>query len=201
MDVASNPAMIALRTVLNDAAKARSMEVQTINVRFLRTRQWRDSCLGAARPDEVCDDAVVPGFMIDLEGGVRYHTDGTGKFRRVQKPATDAAIRVRFERDGVIVPSHVEFKAESEMLSIEAEEELRQLIDDTDFFNVESGLPGSSPDAYTYTIWIAVGRRSHVVMLSNSDPPTGPKLGPLLEWLNARLPERGRGNVVETALI
>jgi hypothetical protein len=201
MDVASNPAMVALAAVLQDVARVKKVSGATIKVRHVKARLWNDSCLGVSRPHEICADVHTPGFVIDIEGGLRYHTDENGSIRRVRKPVADTEIRLRFERDGGLAPGHVEFKADSDTLPVEAEAELRQLIEDTDFFNVISGVPGNAPDAYTYTIWIALGRRSHVVMFSDGDELPGPKLEPLLEWLTARLPERKRGSVVESSVL
>jgi hypothetical protein len=201
MDAASNPAMAALAAALQDAAHHKGVSPEVLKVRRLRARLWNDSCLDVPRRNEICADVPTHGFVIDLEGGLRYHTDEHGRARRARKPEAGSEIRVRFERDGGPTHGHVEFRADSDTLSIEADEELRQLIEDTDFFNVISGFPGQSLDAYTYTIWIAAGRRSHVVMFNDSDPLPGPKLGPLLEWLTARLPEPNRGSVVETSFL
>lgn len=201
MDVASNPAMLALASILENIGQTGIARAETVRIQTLRAHNWRDSCLGAPALGEVCSGGGIPGFIIDLEGDVRYHTDERGGFRRVAKPTAETDIRVRFERDGGLVPSHVEFKAESATLSFEAEQDLRQLVEESDFFSLSSGVPGNSASAHVYTIWIAVGRRSHVVMLSENDAMTDPRVQPLLEWLTMRLPERGRGNVLETAML
>lgn len=201
MDATFNPTIVALTAVLEDAARIRKVGIHNIKVRRVRARLWADTCLGVSRSKEVCAIAQIPGFVIDLDGGFRYHTDELGEIRRVRKPAAATAVRVRFERDGGLDQEHDKFKADSDTLSIDAEDDLRQLVDDTDFFNMDSGLPGIAADGYTYTIWIAIGRRSHVIMFGDSDELPGPRIEPLLEWLNERLPERHRGSVVQTSVL
>lgn len=50
-------------------------QIQTVDV---TEEMWTDSCLGAARPGELCAQAAVPGFRVTLRLGGRvqeYHTD------------------------------------------------------------------------------------------------------------------------------
>ena len=201
MDVAKNPAILALGAILRELSKPGVPRPENVRIQGLREYLWRDSCLGAPEPDEECEDVVVPRFVIDIEGGLRFHTDSKGGFRRVSRSAEETDIRLRFARDGGPESSHAEFKAESDTLSLQSERELRHLIDEASFFSLSPGEPGNITDAYTYTIWLAVGRRRHVVLLNDSDIGMTPQVRPLLDWLMARLPENGRGNVVETAVI
>jgi hypothetical protein len=51
---------------------------------------WPDSCLGLGRPDEMCLQALTPGYLIQLEvGGKPYevHTDARGASVRIKGEA------------------------------------------------------------------------------------------------------------------
>jgi hypothetical protein len=48
--------------------------------------QWSDACLGAARPDEFCAQAITPGYRITFSTQQRtyeVHTDQTGRSMRL----------------------------------------------------------------------------------------------------------------------
>ena len=50
--------------------------------------EWPDSCLGLARPDEVCAQVITPGYRVAVSRGgeeLEYHTDLHGGTRLVQE--------------------------------------------------------------------------------------------------------------------
>lgn len=51
--------------------------------------EWPDSCLGAARPDEVCAQVITPGYRIVVRRDgkqLEYHTELNGGARLVEQP-------------------------------------------------------------------------------------------------------------------
>ena len=56
-------------------------EIETLSV---TERQWTDSCLGAAKLDEICAQVITAGYevVLGLEGSTyTYHTDRGGTVR------------------------------------------------------------------------------------------------------------------------
>jgi hypothetical protein len=53
--------------------------------------EWSDSCLGAARANEMCAQVITPGYRIKLgtlTETFEFHTDQTGRnVRKLEKPA------------------------------------------------------------------------------------------------------------------
>jgi hypothetical protein len=107
-------------------------------------------------------------------------------------PQMDAELSVEYTKVGGIAGVHVELKL-SEFdgtLTPDDAEELGELLDEVDFFNVEEdAVPSPMPDRFSYIITAARGRRSRTLRAetgSGSDLLT--KLGPLLAWLDDRAP-------------
>jgi hypothetical protein len=84
-------------TVPNAAAAAQKMlgdrlgvSITEMKVLSVEETQWPDGCLGAAKPDEICTQAIVNGYRVILQlSGKQYefHTDVTGtNIREVQQP-------------------------------------------------------------------------------------------------------------------
>ena len=72
------------KAVLQSASQ--QLKLPTSKLRIVRTekRTWQDGCLGLARSDEVCTQALVSGYQVTVEGGSRrlvYRTDGSGTVR------------------------------------------------------------------------------------------------------------------------
>ncbi|MBE9032853.1 hypothetical protein IQ266_24255 [filamentous cyanobacterium LEGE 11480] len=50
-------------------------------------QRWSNGCLNLARPDELCTQAIVPGYRIGMTDGVQtwfYRTDTTGQILRLE---------------------------------------------------------------------------------------------------------------------
>ena len=74
--------------VLNDAVKRTSKTVSALKIIEARSQQWSDGCLGLAKPDEICTQAIVPGWQIVVTDGLRnwtYRTDEIGETIRLER--------------------------------------------------------------------------------------------------------------------
>ena len=201
MEQASHPAVKALSAALADAAGLLRVATEEVALERMTARDWPDSCLGAAEPGEVCADVVTPGYAIDLADGFHYHADQRGNIRRAmhgETPYPDTELHVRFTQSGGIGGWTSEWEAHSETLPPDDEVELRHLIEQADFFNVANALPpgGPIPDGFTFTLWIAIGRRNHTVTrYEGVDQGDSAALRELFAWVGARAPRPGPGRV------
>lgn len=67
--------------VLNDAVKRTSKTVAALKILEAQPQQWSDGCLGLGKPDEICTQAIVPGWRVVVTDGLRnwtYRTDDRG---------------------------------------------------------------------------------------------------------------------------
>lgn len=61
-----------------DLADRLGIDVGAIAVVSVEAVEWRNACLGAARPDEVCAQVITPGYRVVLradDSQYVYHTD------------------------------------------------------------------------------------------------------------------------------
>ncbi len=73
--------------VLNDAVKRTSKTVAALKIIEAQSQQWSDGCLGLGKPDELCTQAIVPGWQVVVTDGLRnwtYRTDNTGDTVRLE---------------------------------------------------------------------------------------------------------------------
>jgi hypothetical protein len=73
-----------VRIARNDAAHSRHLRAAQVRVVSYRRVTFSDGCLGLGGADEICSDAMVPGYRaIFLVRGKRvvYRTDLRGHFR------------------------------------------------------------------------------------------------------------------------
>ena len=74
--------------VLNDAVKRTSKTISALKIIEARSQQWSDGCLGLAKPDEICTQAIVPGWQVVVTDGLRnwtYRTDEIGNTVRLEE--------------------------------------------------------------------------------------------------------------------
>jgi hypothetical protein len=74
-----HPAVQAALDALAAQTGADPGEIELVEVRAV---EWRNACLGCARPDEMCLTVITPGYRVILAvDGQRYefHTDRTGR--------------------------------------------------------------------------------------------------------------------------
>lgn len=69
-----------------------------VQITSVEIRQWRNGCLELARPDEMCTQAIVPGYLVMLEASGQtyaYHTNQDGSLLRLApaSPSAPAASR------------------------------------------------------------------------------------------------------------
>jgi hypothetical protein len=190
MDARSHPAVVAVAAVVSDAANRLRVPVADIVVDYIEARDWRDACLELPGPNEACADVVTPGYLVVLGDGFRYRTDRQGSFRR-ESIAVDTEIRVQFKQAGGIAGFVSEYFADETTLPPADAQQLRQFITDTDFFHLPEEVGNGAPiaDGFSYTIFLAVGRRNHTVRTyEGSGPSDSPALWELIEWLKQRAP-------------
>ena len=193
MDALSHPAVMALSAAIADAADLLRIPVDEITVEYIETKQWPDSCLGLAQPDEGCADVVTPGFLVVLGDGFSYRTDTQGQVRR-ETDTMERELEVHFRQVGGIGGWSSEYHADDSSLSPADAARIRQFIDETRFFDlpeqVGNGLPIS--DMYSYTVSVAHGRRRHKVhTYDGGGPHESPPLAEFIGWLRTRTPEPG----------
>lgn len=74
--------------VLNDAVKRTSKTVAALKIIKAQSREWSDGCLGLGKPDQLCTQAIVPGWQVVVTDGLRnwtYRTDNTGNTVRLEQ--------------------------------------------------------------------------------------------------------------------
>ena len=74
--------------VLNDAVKRTSKTVSALKITEAQSRSWSNGCLGLAKPDEICTQAIVPGWQITVTDGLKnwiYRTDEMGDTVRLER--------------------------------------------------------------------------------------------------------------------
>ena len=73
--------------VINDAVKRTSKAVSAIKITEGRSQQWSDGCLGLAKADEICIQAITPGYRVVVTDGINnwtYRTDSLGNIVRLE---------------------------------------------------------------------------------------------------------------------
>ena len=74
--------------VLNDVVKRTSKTVSAMKILEARSQEWSDGCLGLGKPDELCTQAITPGWQIVVTDGMRnwtYRTDNSGNIIRLEQ--------------------------------------------------------------------------------------------------------------------
>ena len=78
--------------VINDAVKRTSKPVSAMKITEARSQQWSDGCLGLAKADEICTQAITPGYQVTVTDGINnwtYRTDSTGNAVRLETDGND----------------------------------------------------------------------------------------------------------------
>ncbi|HEY9771196.1 MAG TPA: hypothetical protein V6C71_22330 [Coleofasciculaceae cyanobacterium] len=74
--------------VLNDAVKRTSKTVAALKIIEAQSQEWSDGCLGLGKPNQLCTQAIVPGWQVVVTDGLRnwtYRTDNTGNTVRLEQ--------------------------------------------------------------------------------------------------------------------
>lgn len=187
-----HPAIAALSAAIDDASGRLRVPAESIRVEEVQAREWPDSCLGLPADDEVCTEALTPGYRIRLGDGFVYHADQHGTVRQARRsdPYPDTELRLRYSVSGGIAGRSTSFETDSWMLSDTEEQELRDLVEAADFFAIRNPMPQSPVnDGYTYRLWIAVGRREHEVVRGDGiQVEDSEALQNLFAWAHDRTP-------------
>jgi hypothetical protein len=72
----------AVQAALSALATQLNVEAQSVTVISVEAVEWPDGCLGLAMPDQMCTQAIVPGYRVILEAdGTQYEvrTDLNGQ--------------------------------------------------------------------------------------------------------------------------
>lgn len=181
MDHQQNPALVALSLVLEDASQVSGTPAEDIIVERLELR---------ARTED--PSPLPPAFFITLGNGLEYMADTQGNISQLgDGDLTDRELRLRFTQTGDITGGTSTYEADDSTLSAEDAEQLRQYLHDTKFFELPDEVPNGDPipDLYTYTLWIAHGRRNReLTTYDGTGPHQSPPLAELIEWLKERAP-------------
>lgn len=86
------PARLQLPAVVVDVVKqtaSREFGVLVARLQIVRTteQQWPDGCLGLGGANELCTQAIVPGYRVEVSDGVQtwfYRTDARGQIVRLE---------------------------------------------------------------------------------------------------------------------
>jgi len=194
MENATHPAAVAIIATVSDAADALRVPINQISVESLEAREWSDSCLGLPEGGEACLDVITPGYLVVLGDGFSYRTDTEGNVRR-ETDSVDRELRVHFRQSGGLGGWTSEYHADDASLSDSEAARIRQFIDEADFFSLPSDVSNGDPipDLFSYTIFLAHGRRNHTVSTYDGGGPAGSlALMRFVDWLKVRAPAPGR---------
>lgn len=73
--------------VLNDAVKLTGKTVSALKILSVKQQQWSDGCLGLGKANEICLQAITPGYKVVVTDGLKnwtYRTDNLGNTVRLE---------------------------------------------------------------------------------------------------------------------
>lgn len=80
-----------VNAVLQDLSQKQGISRKKLQIVDYRQQTWRNGCLELPQPDEICTQALVPGWLVVVSNGQEkwiYHTNETGSIVRLnQKPS------------------------------------------------------------------------------------------------------------------
>lgn len=75
--------------VLQDLSNREQILATKVEIIDYAQRTWRDGCMNLPNPDEICTQALVPGWRVVLSNGSQtwiYHTNSNGRSIRLANP-------------------------------------------------------------------------------------------------------------------
>ncbi|MFB2836972.1 hypothetical protein [Floridanema evergladense] len=75
--------------VKKDLAKRTGIALEKLRITNYKQETWPNGCLGISQPDQICTQALVPGWRITLTDGQKtwvYRTDNSGRNIRLENP-------------------------------------------------------------------------------------------------------------------
>ena len=84
-------------------------------------------------------------------------------------------MRISFERTGGFAGLRIAVSLDLSTLSEETANELRQLVDDANFFELPKEITNDDPsaDRFAYTVTVETEEREHTIHVQNAPPPDG----------------------------
>jgi emfourin len=92
-------------------------------------------------------------------------------------------MRIDFERTGGFAGMRLATTIDSDALSAEEAEKVREMIDAADFFNLPAVSPGPTKgaDRFQYRLTVEAEGGRHTIQFTDATIP--PRLRPLLQWV------------------
>lgn len=81
------PPDTVIDAVLTAIVETTNVEKNQLQVQKATAETWSDGCLGLAKPDEICTQALVEGWRVIVSDGDQnwvYRTDRTGQIIRLE---------------------------------------------------------------------------------------------------------------------
>ncbi|MFM7382109.1 MAG: hypothetical protein ACKO1W_03490 [Microcystaceae cyanobacterium] len=78
-----------IQATIQDLSRRLKIPAQQIRVQQTQAQTWPNGCLGLGKPDELCTQALVPGWQVILGQGNKtwtYRTNQTGSQLRLVSP-------------------------------------------------------------------------------------------------------------------
>lgn len=78
--------------VLRDLARRQGISIRQLQIVDYNQQTWRNGCLELPQADEICTEALVPGWRIVVSNGKEnwvYHTNQTGSALRLNEKANE----------------------------------------------------------------------------------------------------------------
>ncbi|MGH7998171.1 MAG: hypothetical protein ACREPR_01735 [Brasilonema sp.] len=75
--------------ILQDLSNREQISNRKLEIIDYSQRTWRDGCMNLPNPDELCTQALVPGWRVVLSNGAQtwiYHTNNNGRSIRLANP-------------------------------------------------------------------------------------------------------------------
>lgn len=136
------------------------------------------------------------GYLVSLRGSSPYFVGPGGRVQHVEitsQPVMDTELEVELRKTGGIAGIHHEIKLSEHggTLTVEDAAALRNWLGEVDFFDLTEDYSGPTVhDGFNYTITASHGRRRHTITAEQGRGNlTLARLGPLLAWLESKLPE------------
>jgi len=81
--------------VLRDLARRQGILAKELQIIDYNQQTWRNGCLELPQPDELCTEALVPGWLVVVSNGKRnwiYHTNQTGSAVKLNEKASESTL-------------------------------------------------------------------------------------------------------------
>ena len=77
------------KAVITDLSKQTGIPTEKLKITRYSRQTWSNGCLGIAKPDEICTQALVEGWRVVVSGNNRtwvYRSDRNGRIVRLEPP-------------------------------------------------------------------------------------------------------------------